>query len=114
MSVASEQRLLKLASVLRSELANIINKEVELPANCLMTISKLEVLSDYSEVRIGLSVLPFEKSEAVLAIMVRARHDIQQIINKRLRLYRIPKLAFYIDEAPEKAAHITDILDRLS
>ena len=114
MSVATEQRLLKLASVLRSELANIISKEIELPTNCLMTISRLEVLSDYSEVRIGISVLPFDKSEVVLSIVTEQRHDIQQIINKRLRLYRIPKLVFYIDSAPEKAAGITKILDSLN
>lgn len=114
MSEASAQRLLKLASVLRSELANIMNKEIELPADCIMTISQLEVLPDYSEVRVGLSVLPFDKGEIVEKIANRQRGEIQQLLNKRLRIYRIPRIVFYLDDSEEKAANITGILDSLN
>ncbi|MEK7497050.1 MAG: 30S ribosome-binding factor RbfA [Patescibacteria group bacterium] len=107
------RRLPRLESVLRHELGQIMTREMEWPLGTLVTLSQVEVLADLSAVRVGLSVLPFSMSEKVLSVAIRTKSNLQRIINKKLKVYRVPKIEFFIDEAAERGDHIERLLDSI-
>lgn len=110
---ARSHRLEKLASVLRFELGKLLTREVEFPLSVLVTITSVTVLSDLSAARVMVSVLPFARGKEALDILHKAVFNLQHLIRQKLKIYHVPKLEFYIDEAPEKADHIEHILDSI-
>jgi ribosome-binding factor A len=110
---AHSHRLEKLASVIRFELGKLLTREVEFPLGVLVTITGVTVLSDLSTARVKVSVLPFARGKEALDILHRAVFNLQHLIRQKLKIYHVPKLEFYIDEAPEKAGHIEHILDSI-
>ncbi|MBI5734077.1 MAG: ribosome-binding factor A [Candidatus Kerfeldbacteria bacterium] len=101
-------------SLIRAELGRIMTRELELPGNVLLTISQVEVPADYSLARVGLSVIPFTEATRVLHLVQAARGELQRFINHRLRIYRVPRLVFYIDDSEEKAEVVNRLLDKLA
>ncbi len=110
---AKARRLLKMNSLIRAELGRIMTRELEIPSNVLLTISQVEVPADYSLARVGLSVIPFAEAAHVWRLVQAARGELQRFINHRLRIYRVPRLVFYIDDSEEKAEAVNRLLDKL-
>ena len=110
----ANRRLPKLESLLRSEVGSAMERELELPGGALLTITSVKVLPDLSQTRIGVSILPTEKQDQVFKILISATSNLQRIVNRRLKLYRVPRLSFYFDDSLEKADKIDRLLDNLS
>jgi ribosome-binding factor A len=110
---AHSRRLEKLASVMRFELGKLLTREVEFPLGVLVTITSVVIPADLSVARVMISVLPFAKGKEILTILFGAVFNLQHLIRRKLKIYHVPKLEFYIDEAPEKAGHIEHILDSI-
>lgn len=110
---SSARRLLKISSLLQAELGKIISRELELPRNVLLTISRVEVPADYSQARVGLSVMPFPRAAQVMKLVNETRAEWQRLINQRLRIYRVPKLVFYLDDTAEQVDSLNRLLDKL-
>ncbi|OHA57382.1 MAG: ribosome-binding factor A [Candidatus Veblenbacteria bacterium RIFOXYC2_FULL_42_11] len=110
----ANRRLPKLESLLRSEVGSAMERELELPGGALLTITSVKVLPDLSQTRIGVSILPTEKQDQVFKILISATANLQRIVNRRLKLYRVPRLSFYFDDSLEKADKIDRLLDNLS
>ncbi|KKT27065.1 MAG: Ribosome-binding factor A [Parcubacteria group bacterium GW2011_GWF1_43_9] len=106
----ANRRLPKLESLLRSEVGSAMERELELPGGALLTITSVKVLPDLSQTRIGVSILPTEKQDQVFKILISATSNLQRIVNRRLKLYRVPRISFYFDDSLEKA----DKIDRLT
>ena len=110
----ANRRLPKLESLLRSEVGSAMERELELPGGALLTIISVKVLPDLSQTRIGVSILPTEKQYQVFKILISATSNLQRIVNRRLKLYRVPRISFYFDDSLEKADKIDRLLDNLS
>jgi len=91
-----------------------MERELELPGGALLTIISVKVLPDLSQTRIGVSILPTEKQDQVFKILISATANLQRIVNRRLKLYRVPRISFYFDDSLEKADKIDRLLDNLS
>lgn len=98
---------------MRFELGKLLTREVEFPLGVLVTITSVTILSDLSAARVMISVLPFARGKEILTILHGAIFNLQHLIRSKLKIYHVPKLEFYIDEAPEKADHIEHILDSI-
>lgn len=110
---ASTKRIPKLESLLRSEVGQLLERELELPAGALLTITAVQVLSDLSQARIGVSILPQDKADKIFKSLLLSAGALQRLINGRLRLYRVPKLSFYLDSSLEQADRLDHLLDSL-
>lgn len=110
---ASAKRIPKLESLLRSEVSQAMERELELPSGTLLTVTAVEVLPDLSQARIGVSVLPMEQADRVFKILLSLAGEIQRIVNERLKIYRVPRLNFYIDSSLEEADRMDHLLDSL-
>lgn len=109
----TSRRLPKLESLLRSEVGGIMERELELPSGTLLTITEVDVLPDLSQARIGVSVVPTDRSEQVFKILTVSAFKLQRLVNQRLKLYRVPRLNFYLDPSLEQAGRIGHLLDNL-
>ncbi|MFH1866561.1 MAG: 30S ribosome-binding factor RbfA [Patescibacteria group bacterium] len=107
------RRLYQIDSLLQHELGTLFSRMLESPLGTLVSISTITVSADLSYAEVKLSILPHEQREEVLKAIQGQLKEIQHELNKRLRLYRVPKLNFIIDETEEQAGKIESLLDSL-
>lgn len=117
-------RIQRVNALIKDELNNILLKEVDFPKDVLVTITRVESSTNLSQAKIYISVMsagrdfpeksldePAQQTDKVLEILNRKIYDIQQALNKRLRMRPIPKIQFKKEEKTEEAARIEELLE---
>ena len=59
-----------------------------------------------------ISVMPLEKSQTALQILEKNIFDLQQLLNKKLKMRPVPKIRFEIDQSTAKTQHIEELLQK--
>ena len=103
----------KLNKLLHEEISEIINSEIEFESGILVTVTGVDVSPDLSQAKIGLSVLPFEKTREVIGKIVTERYHIINELNKKIKLKKIPKLIFINDDTEEEASKVEKIINEI-
>ena len=106
-------RTLKINSLLEIELGQILNRKIELPKDCLITLTGVETMPDLREARVWISVLPELETRRVFKELNRKKSEIQKILHKKLFMNPLPKLQFRIDKTEVHATRMDRILDNL-
>jgi len=107
------RRQKRLEGVLRDEIDRIIRREMGDLITPLMSITGVEVAKDLSVAKVFVSFLEGQDTKDVLAKLDRAGGFIRSQLNKVLRMRRIPKLYFRLDETIAKAFRIEEVLSRV-
>lgn len=110
----STKRILKINELLKRELGQLFLKEVEFPKDVLVTITRVDTSSNLREAIVSISSLPDSKSKAVQKILSYRIYDLQQEINKKLRMRPIPKIIFREEERVGQAAKIEELLQKIN
>ena len=103
-------RVEKVQSLIQQELGSILLKEVDFGPDVLATITRVHVPSNLEVANVYISVLPEEKTEEILRSLERDIYDLQQILNKKLRMRPVPKMQFFIEKKVAEAARIEELL----
>lgn len=103
----------KLNKLLLEEISEIISSEIEFDFSPLVTVTGIDVAPDLSQAKVGLSVLPFEKTEEVIGKIVTERNKIASELNKKVKLRKIPRLIFIHDDTEEKASEVEKIINEI-
>jgi len=101
--MASERRIEKLNKLLRNEIANIISREISFDAGTLVTVTHVEVRRNLSQAEVFITALPDRVLPQVLKVLNNSIFELQQILNKRLRMRPVPKIIFKADKGQIKA-----------
>lgn len=109
----ADKRISQVNSLIKKELGELFSKELELPLGCLATISEVKTSRDLGLAKITISAIPDEKKDEILAEIKRKTFKLQALLNKKLVLYRVPKLIFDFDKKVAKAERINQLLDSL-
>jgi len=107
------KRIQRVNQLIKKELSQILLREVDFPKDLLVTITRVETLNDLSEARVFISVMPESQAKRILAILNRQIYQLQQKINKRLRMRPIPKIIFCEEKTTVEAGRIEEILEEL-
>src|SRR3989338_11213032 len=99
----------RVGSLIREELGRLMQREVELP-DMLATIMEVEVDKKLEHAKVGISVIPSEKSAEALRLLNVARRDLQFRLRRKLNIKPMPEIVFYLDHGPENAARIEKLL----
>lgn len=91
--MSSQERL---NSLLKTEIAKIINQEVVIPG-VLLTVLKVSSDDRASFLKIILSVLPSTKAGTALKSLRKNSKNIAKELQTRVRLKRVPKLDWNLD-----------------
>ncbi len=107
-------RPLRLAETIQAELAEILHREARDPRLHFLTITHVEVSSDLRRATVHVSVLgsPSEEGEALQALQ-HARGFLRTRLAGRLRLRRVPELAFVADRSLEHAMRMWQLLEEI-
>lgn len=107
------KRCEQVSSELQHQLSELINKEIELPADCLITIMNVKISPDLKTAKIFISVLPENKNGTVLNQLKKSTNIIRKELKSKIKFYTLPKLQFFIDEGEIKRRKINEILNNL-
>jgi ribosome-binding factor A len=99
---------------IRSELAELIAREVHDPGIGFLTITYVTVTPDLQTARVHYTSLGDENARRETArALGRATSFLRRQIGKRLRLRRVPELQFFYDDSIERHDRIERILQDL-
>jgi len=99
--------------LVRSELAQLFVKELELPHGVMVTISRVETSVDMEHARVFLSIWPVERRAEIWPTLVPQQGAFQRLLNHRLHMDHVPLIEFMHDESEEKAERLNRLLDTL-
>jgi len=109
----STRRTVRVAEVLRKELAACMTQSLDLEG-LLITISSVELPPDMKQAFIYVSTInPELDQEKTLALLVRNRKEWQGRIGRRLGMKFTPQLIFRFDNAIERGDRVMEILTKL-
>jgi len=110
-----KQRLKRVESLLRDELAALILKEVKDPRiDTLLSITEIKVARDLSVAKVYISYYAdSKKCLQLVTVLNHAAPFFQQELAKRVRLRRMPHLVFLHDNSIERGFRITETLKRI-
>lgn len=108
------QRLDRLADLVRSELATLLQREMRDPRVALATITRVDLSRDLGHALVHVSALGDEEQRAgAVAALVHARGFLRRELAHRLSLRATPELKFVLDRGAEHSQRISDLLDDL-
>ena len=107
------ERIQQVNQLIKKELGQIILKKGDLPKNALVTLTRVETSRNLIDTRVYVSVLPEDQSQIILEILKRKIFNIQQLLNKRLRMRPIPKITFVEEKETAQAGKIEQLLKEI-
>jgi ribosome-binding factor A len=110
-----DDRMERVNALLRRELGRILEEVLELPEGCFVTVVRVKTARDLRSAVVWVSVLPIDRREHVLALLVEHQGGIQRELGTQLTAMRyVPKLHYRIDEREERADQINRLIDSVA
>lgn len=107
------QRIEKINELIKTQLSQIIIKEIEFPENVMVTITNVETSPDLKSTKIFISVLPENMRGTALTILTKNASILHRNLNKMIKTKFTPNLKFFIDEQEVFADEVGKILDEI-
>lgn len=106
----------RVRKTMMKEIGDILLKDVrDSRIKGLVSVTDIEVASDYSFAKVYVSILcnEDEKALALEALKEKESH-VRYEIGKRIRLRLTPKIEFHIDDSLERGSRISALIDKIS
>lgn len=108
----SYSRSTRIGDQIQKELSELIRLEVKDPRVGMVTITGVDVSSDYSHAKVFITTLSEKSSmEETLIGLGNAAGFLRKALFQRLSLRVIPQLHFLYDESIERGIHLTSLID---
>ena len=109
-----KQRISQLNELILHKLSPIINKEIEFPNDCLVTITRVKISPDIKQAKVFISVIPEKFRGTCLDILKKKAKTLRNILQKQITTKFTPNLFFLIDEQEIYASEIDKLLDEIN
>lgn len=106
-------RIEKVNSLIQKELGNIILKEIDIFPGVLLTITRVECARNLFSCRVYISVIPEDNFDNILALLNRHIYELQQKLNKKMRMRPVPKIQFLKEKKTAEAGRIEELLEHV-
>jgi len=107
------KRIQRVNELIKKEVSQLLLREIEFPKGVFVTVTRAQTSPDLRESRIFISVLPEQNESKIIALLNRRIYNLQQKINKRLRMRPIPKISFLEEKRTAEAGKIEALLEKL-
>lgn len=108
------QRTARVGELLKREISNIIQKDLQDPKLGFVTVTKVDITKDLKHADIWISIMGNDAvKHTSLEILRHAENRVKELLANRVKLRYLPSLKFRLDITIEHNAHISDILSRL-
>jgi ribosome-binding factor A len=106
-------RMRRVDEAVREVLSDAISKDVKDPRVGFVTVTAVKTSSDLRHARVYVSVLGDEPTRAESLEGLRSAHGfLQGVVASELTLKRTPTLVFEYDETVDRAARLSELIDR--
>jgi ribosome-binding factor A len=107
-------RPLRVGDQIQRELSELIQMEVRDPRVGMVTLTGVQVSSDYSHASVHFTCLdPAHVAEATKGLKAAAGYLRSQLA-KRIRTYTTPELRFFYDESVERGDRLSRLIDSVT
>jgi ribosome-binding factor A len=107
-------RMLKINSLMKRELSQIIGYELRDPHLGFITVVGIEVTRDLRQAKAFVSIMGDEvQKKKSLRGLLKARGFIQKELGSRLSMKFIPSMKFVLDNSLDHAMHIEEVLKKI-
>ena len=107
-------RMLKINSLMRRELSQIIEFELKDPNLGFLTVMNIEVSKDLRHAKAYVSIMGSEiQKRKSLRGLLKAKNFIQKELGHRLAMKFIPDMKFVVDESLDHSMHIDEVLRKI-
>ncbi|MFH0828813.1 MAG: 30S ribosome-binding factor RbfA [Candidatus Kerfeldbacteria bacterium] len=107
-------RIVRVNELIQQELSELIRREVEFAPGVLVTITSVRSSPDHEHAKVWVSVHPSSCADDVFAILLKEIGRLQYLLNKRLVMSPLPKIAFFRDTSSDRAQHLEHLLDTIN
>jgi len=107
------KRIQRVNQLIKKELSQIILREVDFSKDILVTVTRVDTLPNLRESRIFISTVPEEKAQIVLKVLNQKIYDLQQKINRRLKMRPVPRIKFLEEKETANAGRIEELLEKI-
>lgn len=107
--MATPRRIERINQLVRVEMTRIIDRELEMPDDAMITITRVAVSRDALHANVFFSVLGASPKD-VLALLNKNVYHIQQRLNRRLKMRPVPKIRFAPDEEEKNRERVEQAL----
>lgn len=109
----AKERAERLNELIRKEVGEIIFNTLDTEPGVLVTVTRVITNANLFTAEVFISVYPSNKAEEILKKLGRSIYEIQQLLNKKLKVRPVPKIIFKYDKNPEEASKIENILKEI-
>ena len=109
----TQERALKFDELIKKEIGKIIFDMLDTGPGVLVTVTRVITNSNLFTAKVFISIYPSEKAPEVLKNLDRSIYEIQQSLNKKLKVRPVPKIIFKYDKNPKEASNIENILKEI-
>lgn len=107
------KRTVRLNQLIKEELSKIILKEVDFQEGTILTLTKVDTSPDLVSSKVYFSVMPEGKTEDASRSLNSEIYEIQRLLNRKLKIRKVPKINFIYDKGAGKAEKIEEILEKI-
>lgn len=107
------ERIQRVNQLIRKEISQIILRELDFPKNILVTLTRVDTSRNLIHAKIYISVMPENETQQILEALNQKIYDIQQQLNKRLKMRPIPKINFVVEKETAQAGKIEELLEEI-
>lgn len=107
---SSANRNQRLADQIQKDLAQLIQKEIDVATYGLITVSEVLLSADYSHAKIYFTVIGGEPEKAQ-AILDEKSGWFHSILFKLLHIHTVPTLHFYHDDGLNRSLEVQRLID---
>lgn len=100
------ERIKKVNSLIRQTFAEILQREADLPADVLVTVSTVETTPNLRGTHVWLYITPEERAEETLEQLTPQLYDLQGSLNRALSMRPLPRVFLHIDHGAEYSQQI--------
>ena len=94
----NKKKIEKFASIIQKELGEIIFREIDLPRNSFITITKVVVSPDKRKAEVLVGVMPPNHTQEILRLLLREKKHLRSLLAHRLDIKRVPEIHFLEDK----------------
>ncbi len=104
-------RNLRLADQIQKDLAEMIQREVDISRAGLVTLTEVELTADYAHAKVFFTVMGAEPDVAVAALNEKAGW-LHSLLFKQLHIHTVPTLHFLHDEQLSRGMVMSHLIDQ--
>lgn len=104
----------QVASVIQRAVQAVLTRGLNDPrVRGLISVTQVKVSADLAEARVFVSIVPAEHAELAMHGLRNAARHVRHEISSTVKLRRVPRISFHLDESLKKEADVLAAISRV-